>query len=194
MKLTLDIHLSRIISPVMAALWGCAMRWADYQGARMPSWQDPDLRRFEVTIMDIATGQWIVLREEWSTGLRLMAERYRQEFAEFIAGNADSTTGDMLIQLAAFGELRYGESAAYDDLSVDEPDKADLSSESAEEDDNATERCCAALALDGSEKGRCCKEQGHDGVHVWEADEPREEVFVVKYRTGSAIERLGRGA
>lgn len=37
-----------------------------------------------------------------------MAEKYPRQFARLISGDYDGSTGDVLLQLMAFGELRYG--------------------------------------------------------------------------------------
>ena len=37
-----------------------------------------------------------------------MAETHPRHFADFLAGNEDATTGDVLLQLAVFGELVFG--------------------------------------------------------------------------------------
>lgn len=59
-------------------------------------------------LVELDTGERIQLREQWAAGLRLMAQKYPRRFAEVVEGTGDATTGDVLIQLAAFGELRYG--------------------------------------------------------------------------------------
>ena len=59
-------------------------------------------------LVELDTGERIQLREQWAAGLRLMAQKYPRKFAEVVDGTGDATTGDVLIQLAAFGELRYG--------------------------------------------------------------------------------------
>ena len=68
---------------------------------------DTDLR-LVCDLVELDSAKRISLREQWATGLRLMAERYPRKFAELVDGTGDATTGDILIQLAAFGELRRG--------------------------------------------------------------------------------------
>jgi len=41
-------------------------------------------------------------------GLQLMQEKTLTHFANFLHGREDETTGDVFMQLALFGELRYG--------------------------------------------------------------------------------------
>jgi hypothetical protein len=59
-------------------------------------------------VVERATGNRIPLKGRWRDALCLMAERYPCRFADLIASRADHTTGNVLIQLAAFGEVRYG--------------------------------------------------------------------------------------
>lgn len=59
-------------------------------------------------IVELDSGERFSLRGKWQAALRLMAARYPRKFAEILDGSGDSITGDILIQLAAFGEVRYG--------------------------------------------------------------------------------------
>jgi hypothetical protein len=59
-------------------------------------------------VLELETQARIALHGKWRGALRLMAEHYPHKFAELLTGRADRTTGDVLIQLAAFGEVRYG--------------------------------------------------------------------------------------
>lgn len=43
-----------------------------------------------------------------AAGLKLMAEQHPRHFADMIGENGDATTGDVLVQLAVFGELVFG--------------------------------------------------------------------------------------
>lgn len=45
--------------------------------------------------------------EALRSGLRIMAEQYPQHFADVLNGG-DATTGDVLVQLAVFGEIVFG--------------------------------------------------------------------------------------
>jgi hypothetical protein len=64
--------------------------------------------RLVCDLVDLETGERIALRHQWAVGLRLMAERYPRKCAELVNRTRDCATGDVLIQLAAFGELRCG--------------------------------------------------------------------------------------
>jgi hypothetical protein len=61
-----------------------------------------------VRLFELDSPERISIKEQWASELRFMAERYPRKFAELVDGTGDATTGDVLIQLAAFGELRYG--------------------------------------------------------------------------------------
>lgn len=47
-------------------------------------------------------------REKIARGLGLMAAQHPRHFCRVVDGSADHVTGDVLIQLALFGELKYG--------------------------------------------------------------------------------------
>lgn len=47
-------------------------------------------------------------REAMCRGLKVMAEKYPKHFADFINEDDDATTGDVFLQCALFGEIRYG--------------------------------------------------------------------------------------
>jgi hypothetical protein len=64
--------------------------------------------RLVCDVVERDTGERLVLQDRWADALRLMAARYPRKFVEVVEGSGDQTTGDVLIQLAAFGELRYG--------------------------------------------------------------------------------------
>lgn len=47
--------------------------------------------------------------EKLMLGVRTMAEKYPQHFADMLKeGASDATTGDVLVQCAIFGEIKYG--------------------------------------------------------------------------------------
>jgi hypothetical protein len=49
-----------------------------------------------------------VLIRNWPRVLALMATKTPRHFANIVGERGDSETGDVLVQLACFGELRYG--------------------------------------------------------------------------------------
>jgi len=69
--------------------------------------QVPDDLQLVCEIIELETDQRISLQGKWGSALRLMAERCPRHFANMLTGNGDATTGNVLIQLAAFGQLRY---------------------------------------------------------------------------------------
>lgn len=54
------------------------------------------------------TKKWRLDREAIAKGLAIMAEKYPKHFGDVIAETEDADTGDVLLQLALFGELIYG--------------------------------------------------------------------------------------
>jgi hypothetical protein len=50
---------------------------------------------------------WLTL-EGLRRGVQLMADQYPKHFADLAANSGDAITGDVLVQLAVFGELIYG--------------------------------------------------------------------------------------
>jgi hypothetical protein len=113
MKLELTIPTLTIFDTIVSGVEGGIQNWARvtafWTPARGGSANElaTDLH-LVCDLVDLETGERIALRERWAAGLRLMAERYPRKFAELITGTGDCTTGDVLIQLAAFGEVRYG--------------------------------------------------------------------------------------
>lgn len=45
--------------------------------------------------------------EALQKGMKIMAEKYPHHFSDFLADNDDSTTGDVFLQCALFGEILY---------------------------------------------------------------------------------------
>ena len=113
MKLELTIPTKAVFDTVLSGVEGGIQYWARlislWTPARSgsPDECETDLR-LVCDLVELDSAELISLREQWATGLRLMAERYPRKFAELVEGTGDATTGDVLIQLAAFGELRYG--------------------------------------------------------------------------------------
>lgn len=112
MKFEMTIPPQNIIDTIMSGLDGGIQYWA-----RAASWGKPahtveraerdGVLRFACDLVVHDTGERLVLRDQWVAGLRLMAELYPRRFAEVLDGSAAAQSGDVLIQLSAFGELRY---------------------------------------------------------------------------------------
>jgi len=110
MKFEMTIPPQNILDTIMSGLDGGIQHWA-----RVTSWGQPartaaraeidGVLRFACDLVVHDTGEPPVLRDQWVAGLRLMAERYPRRFAEVVDGTGDARTGDVLIQLTAFGEL-----------------------------------------------------------------------------------------
>ncbi len=113
MKLELTVPALAVYDAVVSGLEGGIQYWARVTSVWAPARAagtgdfETDLK-LVCDLVELDTGERIKLREQWATGLRLMAEKYPRRFAEVVDGTGDATTGDVLIQLAAFGELRYG--------------------------------------------------------------------------------------
>ena len=113
MKLEVTIPTKAVFDAVLSGAEGGIQYWARvvslWTPARSgsPDESETDLR-LVCDLIEHDSAEPISLREQWATGLRLMAERYPRKFAELVDGTGDATTGDVLIQLAAFGELKYG--------------------------------------------------------------------------------------
>jgi hypothetical protein len=113
MKLEVMIPTLTIFDTIVSGVEGGIQYWAKVESFWTPACTSTanelgtDLR-LACDLVELETGERIALREQWAAGLRLMAERYPRRFAELVNGTGDGTTGDVLIQLAAFGELRYG--------------------------------------------------------------------------------------
>lgn len=82
-----------------------------------PEGEDVDLTRYYQTLLpDGLIGVWDTEeskahRIELADILRaiqVIAEKYPHHIGDVIAGEGDATTGDVLIQCAIFGEVRYG--------------------------------------------------------------------------------------
>ena len=60
-------------------------------------------------ITDIEDGKALNLtREKIDQGIKVMAEKYPNHFADMVSERGDATTGDIMLQCAVFGEVRYG--------------------------------------------------------------------------------------
>ena len=113
MKLEVTIPTKAVFDTVLSGVEGGIQYWARVVAFWTPARSGtPDECGTDVPLVcdlvELESAEQISLRDQWATGLRLMAERYPRKFAELVDGTGDATTGDVLIQLAAFGELRYG--------------------------------------------------------------------------------------
>ena len=113
MKPELTVPELAVYDAVVSGLDGGIQYWASVTSVWAPARAvgtgdfQTDLK-LVCELIELDTGERIELREQWAAGLRLMAQKYPRRFAELVDGTGDATTGDVLIQLPAFGELRYG--------------------------------------------------------------------------------------
>ena len=105
MKITIEVPdevIERAIREARIAYWGTITR---YVGAWIVTEHEP-------TAADRSENPdgYRVSSASLVAGLVLMASgaKTARHFADLMAGTGDSVTGDVLIQCAAFGELRYG--------------------------------------------------------------------------------------
>lgn len=102
---TVAISRSEVDSCVESALRSAyfAYRWADL--GREPT---TDLVRIRDRNGETTCQDWTVLdADRIEQGLRLMPAKAPRHLANLIRGKGDATTGDVIIQLAVFGEIKY---------------------------------------------------------------------------------------
>src|SRR4051812_2287418 len=112
MNIELNVPSLTIFDTIMSGLEGGVQSWARVIRCWVPgrsgvaAESSMDLHvTCELAVLD--THEQVTIRGSWREALRLMGEQHPRKFAEIITGRADCTTGNVLIQLAAFGEVRY---------------------------------------------------------------------------------------
>lgn len=114
-----DIPLELVESAVMSAFDSGIAYWA-----RVKDYANLDDTPLLIAEVPFREGGWVQLEEVWSedptercdrlslatlqTGLRRMVLASPYQFGELVAGRGDAWTGDVLVQLAVFGEVKYG--------------------------------------------------------------------------------------
>jgi hypothetical protein len=61
-----------------------------------------------VTPSDDRSKATVLTREKMLAGLALCANAHPNHFADWLLARGDATTADVIVQCAAFGEVRYG--------------------------------------------------------------------------------------
>lgn len=131
MEIKIKISDGDIADMVTSALEGGSNYWAQVVAKRQPTkmthWAFTDgkdskaearyLEEFvmneggSVTIKDLEDPEgktYELTREKVYAGLELMPEEYTRHFVDILNEETDATTGDVLIQLALFGDVIYG--------------------------------------------------------------------------------------
>lgn len=113
MQIQVKLPPLAVFDTVISGVEGGIQYWADVLRWRVPTINPPadttdPSDRIVCDIRDRDTGEVFSLQGKWSAALALMAQRYPRRFTEVQTESFDANTGDVLVQLAAFGELRYG--------------------------------------------------------------------------------------
>lgn len=84
--------------------------WADTRWRGEENAEDRRMQVRESTRAGrLRNGPWHNLRDrDIQRGMTLMSHKSTHQLARLINGNADASTGDMLIQLAVLGKIKYG--------------------------------------------------------------------------------------
>ena len=115
MKIELSISSIAVLDAILSGVEGGIQYWAAVAAFSIPdrtanreigSATDTDLHLI-CDLIERESGERFSLQGKWGGALRLMAERCPKMFGDLMARTGDASTGDVLIQLATFGELRY---------------------------------------------------------------------------------------
>lgn len=94
--------------------WCCFLRFRNRKQPRkepyLPSYITTPLSEDGVLVLsDEEEGVILELnRKKILKGIKIMAEKYPKHFGDMISNNGDATTGDVFLQCALFGEIKYG--------------------------------------------------------------------------------------
>lgn len=87
--------------------------WLFDDDRRVSSYGDHPVQNLSsITVIEDDSGKkrTILMRctDDLKKGLKIMAEKYTNHFANLINDNADAETGDVFLQCCLFGEIVYG--------------------------------------------------------------------------------------
>jgi hypothetical protein len=100
MNISFDLSNQLIADTVSAGIDGGIRYWCS--GSRRA-------HHLVVSFLETETGEWLSLTpSDWARALARMALQHPRHFADMISGHGDAATGDVLIQLACFQEVKYG--------------------------------------------------------------------------------------
>ncbi len=121
-KITFEVSEQTVADTLTSGLEGGTNYWAAIAG-----YVEPKTVRFKsdpkkvyrhidypmndgaVVLQDCETGKkYKLTRKKLERAVGLMAEKYVQAFSDMVSESGDATTGDILVQLAIFGDVIYG--------------------------------------------------------------------------------------
>jgi len=111
-----DIPLSRIQDLLITALEGGSNHWVkdiqlEYyytESQKFPAY-DIDHPKYKVILTDSHTGEEHTMTlGRYKVGLGDMSIKYPWHAKDFVHENEDAVTGDVFLQCAVFGEVKYG--------------------------------------------------------------------------------------
>ena len=126
LSIVIDVPLQRIFDLLTCALEGGSSYWARITGYKTPPafWRQPDTHHPIYNHLDspLSHGGALLVEEKEvdqpisytlnldtiKQGLILMAHHQPRHFGNFISEKEDAETGDVFLQLALLGEVRYG--------------------------------------------------------------------------------------
>ena len=113
MSIELTIPVSNILDAILSGVEGGIASWAVVTRYWVPGRGGLSIEpvtdlHLVCDLVELDSGKPFSLLGKWNDALCLMAELHPRKFAEILDGTADLTAGSILIQLAAFGEVKYG--------------------------------------------------------------------------------------
>lgn len=118
---TQAVEASRVADLLCSAFEGGSDYWAVVVRRHAPTeWKYTDMDgRHYVHLIPLNPGGLIVFQTDdneyhnldqaaLQRGLQVMAEKYPEHYADFLAENDDAATGDVFLQCCLFGEVIYG--------------------------------------------------------------------------------------
>lgn len=122
-KITIEVSEEAIASALVSALEGGTNYWLEileYGKPKKLTYRCDKQKIFKhidypmnstgsIVLRDTQTGKdYRLTRQKLNKAVKLMAEQYSQAFSDMINESGDAITGDMLVQLAVFGDVIYG--------------------------------------------------------------------------------------
>ncbi len=106
MKITIEVDLKTVVNCIGAGHIGYWAQTIAWNGAH--SAKTGDVRLVIEENYDRTSRVMHRLGQgDFERGIALMAKTYPHHFADLVGGTCDSITGDILIQMTVFGEIKY---------------------------------------------------------------------------------------